>query len=127
MKIKLGTPPKTFPPIPVKFTMPDGTEGIIKATYKYRTRSDFGAFQNAVGAVVDFPRDDKGNLDFKSYYEALGAKGAAHLLDAIDSWDVEGVDLTAANLEQLGDEMPAATGALMSKYRDACVEGHLGN
>jgi len=47
-KIILGKTPKTFAAFPVDFPMPDGTTGEIKATFKYRTRTQFGEFLNKI-------------------------------------------------------------------------------
>ena len=46
-KIKLGSRPKSFTRI-VKFPMLEGGEGSIECTFKYRTRSEFGVFIDAL-------------------------------------------------------------------------------
>ena len=48
--IKLGNRPKHFKVIEVAVTLPDGTEGVIPVTYKYKTKAEFGAWQDAIVA-----------------------------------------------------------------------------
>ena len=51
-KIKLGSAAKNFP-VTIKVPMLDGTEGAVKVSYIYRTRTDFGelidGLMNAAG------------------------------------------------------------------------------
>jgi hypothetical protein len=128
--IKLGQRPKTFKPITVKFEMPTGEEGVIKATYKYRTRSEFGELLNAMfkeaGKEPPKQGDEAKPLDFKELFTESGAKNAKHLLEALDAWDVE-ADLSLASLTELADSLPAGCAALMAAYSNACQEGRLGN
>lgn len=129
-KIKLGDRPKTFAPAHIKFTMPDGTPGIIEAVYKYRTRVEFGKFMNDIFVQAgekpgdEKPADDK--VDFQKIFEQMGDKNTDHLLACLDSWNID-APLNRDTLLQLSNELPAASVALMSGYRDACVEGRLGN
>jgi hypothetical protein len=124
--IKLGNRPKSFKPFPVKFEMPDGTEGQIVATYKYRTRTEFGEFMDAIFAEAGGAPMVDGKLDYKRLYEQTRDRNADHLLAALDAWNLD-EELNLQNLQALADELPAAAIALMSSYRDACVEGRLGN
>ncbi len=125
--IKLGNKPKTFKPFPVKFTMPDGEEGAIKTTFKYRTRKEYGAFLNDLynSADTDKPQDGE-KLDFEALFAKGGEKSVKKLIEAIDSWDFE-YDLTAETLVQMQDEIPASIAAFGDAYRVACLEGRLGN
>lgn len=120
-KIVLGTKPKNFKAIPVKFPMPDGTEGVITTTYKYRTRSEFGLMMNQIFSDAGQEKTE-GVPDFEELFLKMGEKNADHLLACIDSWDVS-ESVTRAALVQLSDEVPAGSAALMAAYRDACVEG----
>ena len=64
--IKLGNKPKTFKPFPVKFTMPDGEEGAINTTFKYRTRKEYGAFLNDLYHSADTEKPAEGEkIDLK--------------------------------------------------------------
>lgn len=126
--IKLGECPKTFKPFPVKFEMPDGKQAAVKVTFHYRTREQFGEFQNEVFGASggDEERLSDGGIDFKKLYEKLGARHAVHLTKAIESWDLD-FPPTAENLKQMGNEIASSPGAFMAAYSGACTEGRLGN
>lgn len=121
--IVLGKTPTNFKPIVVKFTAPDGTDGAIKATYKYRTRTGFGEMMNKMFEDAGEAKTE-GTPDFKALFAKMGDKNADHLLAALDSWNLD-FELTRENLLALSNEYPAASVALMAAYRDACVEGKL--
>jgi hypothetical protein len=124
-KIKLGATPKTFKAFPVKFTLPDGEAGQITATFKYRTRAQFGQMLNDMFADAGEARtEDK--VDFKGLFEKMGDKNADHLMASIEAWDLD-TDLSRDALLQLSNEIPAAAAALMAAYNTACTEGRLGN
>ena len=124
-KIKLGATPKNFKPFPVSFDMPDGDVGVITPTYKYRTRAQFGEMMNQMFKDAGEEKTE-GMPDFQKLFEKMGDKNADHLLACIDSWDQD-FDLTRENLLQMTNEVPASSAALMAKYRDACIDGRLGN
>ena len=58
-KIKLGNRPKNFKRT-VSFDMLDGTKGTIECIFKYRTRSEFGAF---VDEMFDKSKDAEKDSD----------------------------------------------------------------
>jgi hypothetical protein len=124
-KVTLGKKPASFKPFPVKFPMPDGSEGVISATFKYRTRSEFGVMLNEIFKDAKEEKAD-GAPDFEDLFSKIGDKNADHLLACMEGWDMD-VELNRANLVQLSDEIPAASAALMAAYRGACVDGALGN
>lgn len=125
-KIKLGQTPKNFAPVTVTFDMPDGTKGVIEATYKYRTRDAYGQMMNKLFDDAGEERQDVAKIDFEQLYKAAGDKNADHLMAALEAWDQD-FSLTRENLLQLSNEIPAAAIALMSHYRAACIEGRLKN
>lgn len=125
-KIVLGKTPKTFASFPVKFPMPDGSEGTIEATFKYRTRTQFGEFLNKIFADAGEDQSSDGNIDFEVLFSKTKDKNAEHLLAALDSWDVD-QPLNLSTLQDLANELPAASVALMAAYNKACTEGKLGN
>lgn len=124
--IKLGTRPKSFTRV-VSFPLPEGGEGRITASYRYRTRTQFGEFVDAlmVKSKVTAPdyADPAANTKLQ---QSVIASNAGYLINALDGWDLD-EELSVANLEQLADEHPGAVMALMESYRAACCEGRLGN
>lgn len=123
--ITLGKTPKNFKPFTVKFTQPDGEPGAIAATFKYRTRSGFGLMMNDIFKDAGEEKTE-GVPDFQNLFQKMGDKNADHILAALDAWNLD-FELTRDNIIALSDQYPAATAALMAAYRDACVEGKLGN
>ena len=125
--IKLGSTPKTFKKFPVKFTMPDGENGAIAAVFKYRTRAGYGEYLNSLFAVSETEKPADGEkLDFVALFAKGGEKAVEKLLDAIESWDFD-YELTKETLIQMQNEIPASIAAFGETYRNACIEGKLGN
>lgn len=136
-KVTLGNRPKSFPLKTVTAEMPEGGSGEIGIVFKYRTRSEYGEYSDAIFAAAqvqvpvsaaDDTEQGKSAFNF-SLAEALSKtsdKQVGFLLDAIDSWDLPH-DFTRQNLAQLCDELPGLAIAVITKYREMCVEGRLGN
>lgn len=133
-KITLGQRPKAFKPVPVKFEMPDGTEGQITATFKYFTKTESGKLIDSLiaEAKAKFEASEKeSEEDAKTVsMEALMGKtrdqNAAYLLKVLDAWDVDAT-LGLDALQQLDNEIPAASAAIMEAFRSAAQAGKLGN
>lgn len=124
-KIKLGTRPKTFKPFPVKFEMPDGTEGALTATFVYRTREEYAEFITAnAKAAAPAEADDKPVME--RVVAGIIAGNVDFLYGALDAWDLD-VDLSEDSLRQLANEVPAAAQQLVGSYAEACLQGKLGN
>lgn len=123
--IKLGQRPKTFKPCPVRFQMPDGESGEIMITFKYRTRTEFGALIDGMFKEAGSARPD-GEFSMRELMETTRDKNGEYLSQCIDAWNL-GEPLTAESLRQLADELPAAASAIMDAYRSAALEGRLGN
>jgi hypothetical protein len=126
-KVKLGARPKNFKRN-VEFDMLDGTKGNIECVYKYRTRSEFGAF---VDEMVDKakpanPDETPKQLSMTELMEKTKDTNADYLLKVLDGWNLD-EELSCESLQQLADEVPAAVGAMMETYRAAILEGRLGN
>lgn len=122
-KITLGKTPKTFAPTNVTFKLPDNTEASIECTFKYRTRKQFGEFLQATFAAGAAEADtaDIGAIIGKSV-----DKNGEYIAAVVDRWNLD-EPLTAESAAQLADEVPAAVGAIMTAYRSAVMDGHLGN
>lgn len=126
-KIKLGNRPKSFTRT-VTFPMLDGTEGSIECVFKYRTRTEFGAFIDEIaekaGAKPKAQEAEKFSL--AALMEKTRDTNADYLLQVLDGWNLD-VELSRDALAQLADECPAAATAIMETYRVAITEGRLGN
>ncbi len=125
-KIKLGNRPKSFTKN-VKFDMLEGGKASVECTFKYRTRTEFGEFIDALvadaGVKTEVTEDKFSMTDLMSQTAGSNAK---YLLQVLDAWNLD-EDLTLANAQQLADELPAAAAAIMETYRLAVTEGRLGN
>ena len=126
-KIKLGNRPKSFKRV-VTFDMLEGGKGSIECIYKYRTRSEFGVFVDALmeaaGAKDQQPEGEK--FSMRELMERTAGANADYILDVLEGWNLD-EDLSKPNVQQLADELPAAAAAIMETYRTACLEGRLGN
>ena len=133
-KITLGQRPKSFKPVQVKFEMPDGTEGQITATFKYFTKTESGKLIDSLiaEARAKFEASEKeSEEDAKTVsMEALMGKtrdqNAAYLLRVLDAWDVDAT-LGLDTLQQLDNEIPSASAAIMDAFVSAAQAGKLGN
>ena len=123
-QIKLGDRPKSFKKS-VTFPMLDGTTGVIVVTYKYRTRKEFGAFMDSIIDAPDaqVPKDD---FTMAGLMERTTCSTADYVMKVVDAWSLDEA-FTHSNVQQLSDEIPAATAAIMENYRVAINEGRLGN
>lgn len=127
-KIKLGARPVAFEAKPITFPMPDGTQGVITVAFKYRTRTEYGQFVDAtvanLGALA--PAEGVGRVQ-AAFGHGVAVDGGL-LYGAVHSWDV-GDDgaLSLAVCQQLAEELPAASQALLGAYRDLTTLGRLGN
>jgi hypothetical protein len=128
--IVLGKRPKTFAAFNVNFEGPDKEEKTIPdVVFKYRTRSEFAKFTDEgneeAGAAYKIAPGEKFSLE--KMFEAQGNSQVKRLLQCIESWGLEGIELTEARMKELQDEYPGAMVALWSAYGNACRDGRLGN
>ncbi len=128
-KIKLGTPPKSFPAT-IKVPMLDGTEGTVKVNYIYRTRTAFGTFIDGLMSDAGVKPASTDDADVKATLadamERTRDNNADYIMRVMDGWDLD-VDFGRAAVVQLCDEMPGVAIAIMERYRIAITEGRLGN
>jgi hypothetical protein len=128
-KIVLGSRPPSFKK-KITVALPEGVDGEITVTYKYRTRSEFGAFVDEVFKTAAItPKDNSDNEIKFSLAEALAKTtevNADYLMKIMDGWDLSS-DFTRDNVAQLCDELPGVALAIIDNYRQAISEGRLGN
>lgn len=128
-KIKLGARPKNFP-LTIKIPMLDKTEGTVKVSYIYRTRTEFGSFidelMDAAGVKPTSLNDDDVKATLAQAMERTRDSNADYILQVADGWDLD-AEFSRDSVVQLCDELPGAALAIMDRYRRAVTEGHLGN
>lgn len=125
-KIKLGQRPKNFV-APVKFKLLDGSDAVIDVTFKYRTRSEFGAFLDEVFAAnAPLAPAEGAENPLATAYQVGVERHAAQIMLAAEGWNLD-EPFTAENVQALCDEIPAAGVAIISAYQAAITEGRLGN
>lgn len=130
-KITLGKRPKNFKRT-ITVALHEGGEASIEMLYRYRTRSEFGAFVDKLAADVgvDAPKsgsEDDVRFSLERVMAAGNDKNAEYIVQVADGWDVPGHDFSLDAVRQLCDELPGAALAIMEQYRAAIVEGRLGN
>ncbi|RYF73782.1 MAG: hypothetical protein EOO22_08310, partial [Comamonadaceae bacterium] len=123
----LGNRPKSFTR-KVEFPMLDGQTGAIDITFKYRTRTEFGVFIDELMAAAGEKKkaDDDEKFSMAALMERTAGANASYILQVVDAWNLD-AELSLSSVQQLSDEVPAASAAIMETYRLACTEGRLGN
>lgn len=121
-KITLGKPPKNFQRS-VLFTTVEGDESFITWTFKYRTRKEFGEL---VDKAAPDARPSEGLPTMQSIMEKANAASADYLMQIAEGWDLS-ADFNRVSVEELCDQFPAAANATVNAYREAIMEGRLGN
>lgn len=149
-KITLGSTPKTFQHA-VTFPMLDGTEGTIELTFKYRTRTEYGAFVDAWRKQREARSTADVQAKLQAHEEAVKqakeagteppsiellpqaelqtavVEGTAdYILLIAEGWNLD-EPFSMANVRQLCDEVPSAGPAITDAYRVALTEARLGN
>ncbi len=128
-KIILGSRPKNFTRI-ITVDLPEGGKGSVEVLFKYRTRTEFGAFiDNLLDKAGVAPKDTSEEALKYSLKQALEAtidQNADYILQIADGWNMD-EDFNRDNVAQLCDELPGAAQAIMDAYREAITTGRLGN
>lgn len=132
-KIVLGKTPKAFKRT-VTVDMLDGSKGSIECEFKYRTRTEFGAFLDSVFADAGVKPKDTPKGEEEETVKVLIAEvmaktrdtNADYLIQVLDGWNLDD-ELNKSNLQQLCDEFPGVANSIMETYRVAVTEGRLGN
>lgn len=129
-KIKLGARPKTFTHT-ISVPMPEGGMAQVQVVFKYRTRSEFGAFVDnlllTAGAAA--PASQVGEdvaFSLRAALEKTRDTNADYILQIAEGWNLD-EDFNRASVVQMCDELPGAAQAIIEAYRAALTEGRLGN
>ena len=126
-KIRLGSPPKSFPRT-IQFDLVDGGRGEIEVQFRYRTREEYARFMDSIYPTLYAPAD--GETQGPATMERFASEGvrrdADHVLGALVSWDLED-ELNRENVILLANTFPAAILAITEDYRLAVTEGRAKN
>lgn len=128
-KIILGKRPKGFKRT-LTVALPEGGEGGIELTYVYRTRSEFGAFVDALlqAAKVTPAGTEAADVEFslQQALERTRDTNADYIMQIVSDWNLD-EPFSRAAVVQLCDELPGVALAVINDYRAAITEGRLGN
>lgn len=125
-KIRLGSAPKTFTRS-ITVDMLDGTKGSIECTFKYMTRTQFGAFLDGVFKDAGVkPTDDDAKVAIAELMARTRDTNADYLLQVLDGWNLDD-ELNKDNLQQLCDEFPGVANSIMESFRVSVTEGRAKN
>lgn len=125
-KIVFGQRPEKFSRA-VKFPMLDGSDGVIKCDFKFRTKKEYAEFVDSISAANGKIEPVDGKMpDYAEIMDRAINQNAEYLEHLLLGWDLDG-PVNADNLRELADVYPAAATAIMDAYRIGCVEGKLGN
>ncbi len=138
-KVKLGARPKNFKR-EIKVPMLDGSIGSLELVFKYRTRKEFGLFADETQASIKASLDKEieavknaaeagGELpDFKQS-DSIARQdefNVDYIMASVEGWNLD-IPFDREAVEQMAVELPAAITEIIKTYRDAILEGRLGN
>lgn len=128
-KITLGKRPKSFDK-KLSVQMLEGEIGEMVVTYKYRTRAEFAEFVDSIFKAASVAPKNQSDEEVKfSLAEALSKSTESnvdYIMQIVEGWNLD-AEFSRANVEQLCNELPGVAVVLIDTYRQACVEGRLGN
>lgn len=134
-KITLGKRPKNFKKT-ISVQMLDGTTGTVECVFKYRTKKEYGEFIDGITEAAraaekakETPKAEEAEVkpfSLAEYLEKSVDAGADYILQILEGWNLD-VELSKESVEDLGNEFPGATTAIIETYRTAVLEGRLGN
>lgn len=110
----------------LKVAMPDGTEGLLPVTFRYRDRVEFGAFLDSIFAVEPPAFDPAAGQPSTQQQRGVVQINGQYIHGCLLEWGLD-APFTLDNCIQLASELPAATQAVMNTYKLLCMEGRLGN
>ena len=122
-KITLGKPPTSFKRS-VVFTTVEGDESFITWEFVYRTRKQFGELVDT--NAPDDVAPSEGIPTMQDMMEKANVKSADYIMQIAKGWDLS-ADFNRVNVQELCDQYPAAVNAAVNAYREAVMEGRLGN
>lgn len=129
-KITLGKRPRVFKKT-ITVPMLEGGEGSVEVVYKYRTRTEFGAFVDELISDAGTPppasqADEDVKFSLESALTATRDKNADYIMRIAEGWNLD-IEFSRDSVVQMCDELPGAALQIIDSYRAAITEGRLGN
>ena len=125
-KIILGNRPKSIKKS-IKVQLLDGSDGEVGLSFKYRTRTEYGAWIDSLMEAGDkSPSEDVAKMPWEKLAGKTVEANANYIMQAVDDWDLD-IPFNLENVKQFCDEFPLACQTAMDTYRTAINEGRLGN
>ena len=138
-KLVLGKRPEHFIR-EVSFPMLDGSTGTIEVKFIYRSRKGFAELIDANQATIKAKADEEvarmkqaaiggdtvGEFKQADLVAHQAEFNAAYLMQIVKGWNLD-VPFTREAVDELVDDVPAAVNAINAAYREALLEGRLGN
>ena len=138
-KLVLGKRPEHFTR-DVSFPMLDGSTATIEVKFVYRSRKEFAELVDAnqasikakaeaeVDRMKQAAKDGATPGDFKQadLIAHQADFSVAYLMQIVKGWNLD-VPFNRDAVDELVDTLPAAVNAINAAYREALLEGRLGN
>lgn len=124
-QIVLGKRPDGLPDT-LTITLPDGSDGLLPVTFKYRTRTEFGEFLDSIFGTTPPEFDGTSKNAAANQQRGTTQYNGQYIFGCLKGWGLD-APFTLQNCIQLADELPGVAQALMNRYRQLTIEGRLGN
>lgn len=140
-KIQLGVRPENFNKV-VLIQLLDGSTAEISFLFKYRTKSEFGQFQDEVEdkakkigeSLVAATKKTKAKngeeepaFPTNARIQEVSVKASAEFIaGAAEGWSLDD-EFNQENIERLVDAFPGSGSAIAEAYRTAILEGRIKN
>jgi len=130
-KITLGARPKTFKPMTLTVALPAGGEGQLPVTFNYFTKTESGKLfdelvEEAKAKDASVEGADSAGFSLETVMSKTRDHNAKYMARVLNTWGLD-EPLSLESLQQLDDEIPAASVAIMEAFRNATQQGRLGN
>lgn len=127
-KITLGATPKNFKKtVKNKILDENGkvVEGTIDCSFIYRTTTEYGKLVDELNEGQPIRQADDGFF-LADLLRNKKERNGEYIVKILDGWGMD-AEFNVSNAQQLCDEYPGVAEAIFTAYREAIVEGRLGN
>ena len=126
-KYKFGSKPKTFSKN-IKWKEVDGNSLELQIVFNTATSDECAEMITVMFDTVNKERGgvEVADMSIKDIVKTNRQGAADFLLKVINSWELED-DLTRDNVLRFMNEQPGGSEAAITAFRDACMQGRMGN